>query len=96
MTTTQIERRRRWIELIEQEIKRLEAHERVTSVIVDGVKYPSTATLIARNLRKLWLSRLLRVRRCPECFGKKYIEEWLSGEYYGMIDCPTCGGTGRL
>lgn len=54
MIQNQIERRRRWIEQIEGEMKRMKEHEDLTS---------------AKNRRRLCLSLLRRVRRCPECLG---------------------------
>lgn len=84
-----IERRRRWIDLIWREIARTTAHKMSTTVIVNGVCHPSTATIVAKQRIKRLLALLRRVRRCPECGGIGFT--WEDGE-----KCPTCGGTGRL
>jgi hypothetical protein len=97
-----IPRRRRWAEQIIEEITRLKGHENLTSVIVDGVKYPSTATLIATTRRRLCLAILRRVRRCPECLGRGTVAgiTWSAKTQFVSVvvqeDCRTCKGTGKL
>lgn len=95
-----IERRRRWIELIQKTLSGYE-YEMGAPPVADPMLAPRVVRLYER--RKRLLSLLRRVRRCPECIGagrigchvnKNGAVAYQAG--CGEWICETCGGTGRL
>lgn len=81
-----IERRRIWVEQIEDQIEYVdECAPEFQSAMDIEIEY-----------RKRLLSLLRRVRRCPECRGIGAICWEAGNQRWEGIECPTCGGTGRL
>ena len=90
MTTAQIERRRRWIELIELELAKVRLESSKIKNEYDIRKWYLDAE------GKRLLSLLRRVRRCPECKGIGAVCWEAGNQRWEGIECVTCGGTGKL
>lgn len=87
-----IERRRRWIELIELELAKVRLESSKIKNEYDIRKWYLDAE------GKRLLSLLRRVRRCPECRGTGIVVSgMLPATYFAMkLECMTCEGTGKL
>lgn len=91
-----VEHNYKWIEKIESLIRANRYIEiQLTQITCGPPKKNQRLTLLRVNRKRLYLI-LRSIRRCPECYGRKYIEDWIDDEYYRTINCPTCNGTGKL
>lgn len=87
-----IPRRRRWAEQIEQKL--VDIRTDLRSVRFTSLTVAKMALELYHHRRRRYLALLRRVRRCPECHGTAWVHyytgTWNSGP------CKVCEGTGKL